>query len=143
VYLLAIRRYIHRLESGCVRGRKERRRLSDLVHMTSSNLTPLFQPRLMPSAAYARLPTDSDTIPLTDRAFPGPRDPLPENTPTRSFVRLGIYLVGVLAIALASFRLGQLSVVLPPHEAPSGSEAAPVADYNTSHSKMGDKLSVG
>jgi hypothetical protein len=97
----------------------------------------------MPSAAYARLPTDSDAIPLTDRASPGPHEAVQETTPARSFVRIGIYVVGVLAIALASFRLGQLSVGLPPHEAPGGSEVTPVAGHNTSHSKMGDKLSVG
>ncbi|KAG8696427.1 Endochitinase 1 [Ceratobasidium sp. 395] len=97
------------------------------------------------SAAYARLPTDADAIPLSNRSSPSPPEPPP---PVRkSYTRIGIYILGVLAVAFVSFRLGQLSVVLPQPEAPGGSSGgeigAPQPDHNNSQPKMGDKLSVG
>ncbi|KAG9085697.1 Endochitinase 1 [Ceratobasidium sp. UAMH 11750] len=96
------------------------------------------------SAAYARLPTDSDAIPLSARSSPSPPEPPPP--PGRSYVRIGVYVLGVLAVALFSYRLGQLSAVHPPPEAPGGSGSeigAPPVGHNTSEPKMGDKLSVG
>ncbi|KAG8711279.1 Endochitinase 1, partial [Ceratobasidium sp. 394] len=96
------------------------------------------------SAAYARLSTDSDAIPLSARSSPSPPEPPPP--PRRSYVRVGVYVLGVLAVALFSYRLGQLSAVLPPLEAPGGSGSeigSPPVGHNGSQPKMGDKLSVG
>lgn len=109
----------------------------------------------MSTTAYARLPTDADAdadaIPLDDRASPDPRDRTPrevrpETTSNRRYLRLFGIVLGVLAVALASFRLGQLSVDRGPYaEAPGGStggigSGAPPKNHST---MTGNKLSVG
>ncbi|KAJ1305707.1 hypothetical protein OPQ81_010442 [Rhizoctonia solani] len=100
------------------------------------------------SAEYSRLATDADAdaIPLSDRASPDVRDTTTPHVPRthRSYFRTALYVVAILAVALASFRFGQLSVVLPSHEAPGGRpSSSPATDHNSKPTEMNDKLSVG
>ncbi|KDN42538.1 hypothetical protein RSAG8_06681, partial [Rhizoctonia solani AG-8 WAC10335] len=87
---------------------------------------------------------DPDAIPLSDRASPALRDTNNAPRNSRSYVRTALYVVGILAVALASFRLGQLSVVLP-HEAPGGRPppSSPATGHNSTQPGMANKLSVG
>ncbi|CAE6390466.1 unnamed protein product [Rhizoctonia solani] len=102
------------------------------------------------SAGYSRLATDAnaDAIPLSDRTSPEVREMnnvvYSPRTP-RSHVRTALYVIGILAVVLASFRFGQLSVGLPPYEAPGGRPptSSPATDHNSAETEMANKLSVG
>lgn len=106
----------------------------------------------MSTTTYARLPTDdADGIPLNDRASPDlrdhtPRELRPERTSNRPYLRYFGVVLGILAVALASFRLGQLSVDRGPlMEAPGGSQGGIGSEASSkNHTTMtGNKLSVG
>jgi hypothetical protein len=101
------------------------------------------------SAGYSRLATDpnAEAIQLSNRASPDARETnnvAYSHRNPRSYVRTALYVIGILAVALASFRLGQLSV-LPPDEAPGGRPPAssPTTDHNTTQAGMANKLSIG
>lgn len=113
---------------------------------------------------YSRLPTDAntDTIPLNVRGTPdlrGANSLRNDSGALRSYTRTILYIVGIFAVALVSFRLGQLSAIIdiPPHKAPGGI-ATPSTTHtihathptepipstgNDSGTRMADKLSVG